>query len=126
MHHPKRIHGSREIFEKPVRAKPSITSGWNSIRIQIPPAAVLLLEQEGLYESCERNIVGAKTRQGSEPPAGPPKLSKSLGESTFPKISVFFPATSSVAFIKNWNSKQLVQHVALVQIDAAWSEIIDF
>ena len=34
--------------------------------------------------------LGAKTRQGSEPPAGPPKLSNSLAESTFPEILCIF------------------------------------
>ena len=52
--------------------------------------------------------MGAKTRQGSEPPAGPPKLSNSRGESTFPKIWVNFPnlaAPRSRATEFSWTSR---------------------
>jgi len=90
MHHPKRIHGSREIFEKSFRAKPSIISGWSSIRIQIPPAAVLLLELERLYESCEIIMRGGEALSRAEPPAGPPKFTKvSIFDHFFEKFVPF-------------------------------------
>ena len=51
-HQPKRIHGSREIFEKPVQKTPQIVSACFTFFDQISPAPVLLLERERLYESC--------------------------------------------------------------------------
>ena len=60
MQNAKRIHGSREIFEKLLRKTPPITSACFTICDQISPAPVLLLEQERLYESCEIIIPWAK------------------------------------------------------------------
>jgi len=90
MHHAKRIHGSREIFEKPLRKTPRIISAWLTIFDQISPAPVLLLEQERLYESYGISSWGRSTFPGAEPPAGPPKSSKPLGEITFPEKSSIF------------------------------------
>ena len=38
------------------------------------------------------------TFPGAEPPAGPPKISKSLGETTFPKIWSFFTNFGPMTF----------------------------
>ena len=54
---------------------------------RIASAPELLLELR-LYESCPKSWRG--TRQGAEPPAGPPKLDLELAESTFSKIPTIF------------------------------------
>ena len=86
MSYRKRIHGSREIFEKPIKNWHQIISAWNSIWIQILPAAVLLSELERLYESCEIIIRWAKHLSSAKPPAGPPKLELLQGADVFSKM----------------------------------------
>ena len=63
MHHAKRIHVSREIFEKPIQKTPPIISARITIFDQISPAPVLLLELDRLYESYGIIILG-----GEDPP----------------------------------------------------------
>ena len=71
---------------------------------------ILLYENEespSLQAMCD-SFLAAKTRQGSDPPAGPPKLNNSHGESTFPKIWVNFPnlaAPRSRATEFSWTSR---------------------
>ena len=55
------------------------------IEIKFPQTTVLLLQQEGLYESCGYSLWGECTLVVREPPAGPEKLSFSSPEGTFPK-----------------------------------------
>ena len=44
------------------------------IEVKFPLTTVLLLEQEGLYESCAYSLWGECTLVVREPPAGPEKL----------------------------------------------------
>ena len=76
-------------FEKSSFFRPKTKEFWQALLIWISPAAVLLLELERLYESCGIPSWGRSTFPGAEPPAGPPKLSKSLAESTFSKFLTF-------------------------------------
>jgi len=124
--HPKRIHGSRGIFEKRFKNWHPIISARNSIGNQILPAAVLLLELERLYDSYVIDPCGRNTFLGAALPAKPPKLRNSLGESTFPQQIFNFCNAVAVAFLKNWISKQIARDFSHASSNAPWSEIIYF
>ena len=66
-------------------------------------AAVLLSELERLYESYGVRRWGRSTFPGAEPPAGPPKLSNSLGESTFPKNLDLFEAWPNTSIKRDFS-----------------------
>ena len=70
------------IERKSLMKTPQASKKIRPIGKQIAPAAELLLELR-LYESCPNWRRG--TRQGAEPPAGPPKMDLELGETTFSK-----------------------------------------
>ena len=71
------------VFKKSVIRR----GGFQKSKISDVPILYIIstLRLERLYESYGIRPWGLSTWKGAEPPAGPPKLSNSLGESTFPK-----------------------------------------
>ena len=53
---------------------------------QVSQCIGITLRAEGLYESYGISSWGRSTFPGAEPPAGPPEITKSRGDITFPKI----------------------------------------
>ena len=63
---------------------------------------------EKLYESYRISSVGCEALSRAEPPAGPPKITNSFGESTFPKIWCMHPNLGAIVRNENplsWTSR---------------------
>ena len=89
-----RIHRFSKIFIFVIHLHQFLTSLLDH---DFPCRCITLRARTALRVICDLRNVEAKTRQGSEPPAGPPKMRNTRGESTFSKISTF-PAHARVLY----------------------------